>query len=495
MVVVLLISSSGVLRGLLGIWRHVKFCTSPLIAASKAGALCTVVRTAEWKHQDGIVIQGLRSLQKPALGELVPITYEVEPSSNFTPSHNKFDISSRKVHGNLGKCPLPLGYALAMLPPGTTVKGPGRDDPKDPSHSTRYGTKISFSPDSISPSYSLSHGLIAILQTISAFITLYLSRGNQLQHYGYAAFGLTVIPYLLISIVNLLSTILTPDYDKVYLIYSEIMREAVGQGGTFDGVVGCIVAAPLGEETFDATFAGDNDNTIMQPVTREQTGGSIQDEQTLETNTTLGTDAPLETKTPEDTNTPSITTQRVIVPSYPRNDSGLTRGLVASYLRNSSGLTRGLVDSYPGNDSGLTRGILEFYGSFYGSIFIGSIAIATIGGLTSFHRKESTRAQQAWTMTWLASWIFFGLVDSVVRTQIHRGPQSNPFLLKVFYIYGYVSPDSGRIDEARYTTRMLGFVYSLSAFTSLILVGIPSIGGFVVVGRMLRAYGNCTRLY
>ena len=59
------------------------------------------------------------------------------------------------------------------------------------------------------------------------------------------------------------------------------MREVVGQGGTFDGVVGCIVAAPLGEETFDATFAGDNNNIIMQPVTRERTGGSIQDEQTL----------------------------------------------------------------------------------------------------------------------------------------------------------------------------------------------------------------------
>jgi hypothetical protein len=182
--------------------------------------------------------------------------------------------------------------------------------------------------------------------------------------------------------VNLLSTILTPDYDEVYLIYSEVMREAVGQGGTFDGVVGCIVAAPLGEETFDATFAGDNDNIIMQPVTREQTGGSIQDEQTLETNTTLETNALLET------NTPSIITQRVIVPLYPRNDSGLTKGLVASYLR---------------NNSSLTREILEFYGSFYGSIFIGAIAVATIGGLTSFHRRESTTAQRAWTMTWLAS--------------------------------------------------------------------------------------------
>jgi hypothetical protein len=66
----------------------------------------------------------------------------------------------------------------------------------------------------------------------------------------------------------------------------------------------------------------------------------------------------LETKAPEETNTPSIITQRVIVPSYPRNDSGLTKG------------------------------ILEFYGSFYGSIFIGSIAIATVGGLTGFHKGE-----------------------------------------------------------------------------------------------------------
>ena len=108
MVVARLIPSSGVLRGLLGIWRHAKFCTSPLIAASKAGALCIVVQTAEWKYQDGIVIQGLRSPQKPALGELVPITYKVEPLLNFTPSYNKFDISSRKVRSNLGKSPLLL---------------------------------------------------------------------------------------------------------------------------------------------------------------------------------------------------------------------------------------------------------------------------------------------------------------------------------------------------------------------------------------------------
>ena len=98
------------------------------------------------------------------------------------------------------------------------------------------------------------------------------------------------------------------------------------------------------------------------------------------------------------------------------------------------------------------------------SIFIGAIAIVTVGGLTGFH--ESTTAQRAWTMTWLASGIFFGLMDSSVRTHIRRRPQSNPFLLKDFYIYGYVSPDSGLNDKARYTLGRLGFVHSLSAFAS-----------------------------
>ena len=52
MVVARLSPSSGVLRGLLGIWRHAKFCTSPLIAASKAGALCIVV-SGDLNKSDG----------------------------------------------------------------------------------------------------------------------------------------------------------------------------------------------------------------------------------------------------------------------------------------------------------------------------------------------------------------------------------------------------------------------------------------------------------
>jgi hypothetical protein len=481
----LLIPSSGVMRGLLGIWQHAKFGTSPLIAASKAGALCMVVRTAEWKHLDGVVVRGIYSPQKPTLGESVPITYNVavksslnftppdkkfDASSHFMPSDNKFDISSRKVHGNLGKggkCPLPLGYALTILPPSTAVAEPDRGDPKDPSHSTRYGTQIGFSPDSINSSYSFTQGLIAAIQTIYAFITLYLSRGDQLQHYGYAAFGLTVIPYLLMSVVNLLSTILTPDYDEVYLVYSEIMGEAVGRGGTFNGVVGCIADLfPLDEETIDATFTGDDDNIIMQLVARERAGGSIQDEQTTETNTTLETSAPLETKTPEKTNTPSIRSQQqVLVPSYPR--------IPFSFMKK----------------------VWQSFGIFSGSIFIGAIALVIIGSLTGFHPRGSTRAQRTWTMTWLASGIYFGLMDSFARTLIKQGPLSNPIIQRfVGVLSNYGSSDSGRVNRVPSGGKMLGFVYHLAVFINMMLLGIPAIGGFVVVGQMLRAYGNCTTL-
>jgi hypothetical protein len=73
MATALLIPSSGVMRELLGIWQHAELGTSSLIVAFKAGALCMVVRTAEWKHPDGVVIQGISSPQKLALGESVRI--------------------------------------------------------------------------------------------------------------------------------------------------------------------------------------------------------------------------------------------------------------------------------------------------------------------------------------------------------------------------------------------------------------------------------------
>jgi hypothetical protein len=75
---------------------------------------------------------------------------------------------------------------------------------------------------------------------------LYRARGPQIQRYGFAAYGLTVIPYILVSIVNFLGALLTGEYETVFLVHSSIMDEMIERGGRADGAVGT-VHAPTNE--------------------------------------------------------------------------------------------------------------------------------------------------------------------------------------------------------------------------------------------------------
>ena len=78
---------------------------------------------------------------------------------------------------------------------------------------------------SISWSYNFSQGLIAIFQALYASAILYETRGDQTERYGYAAFGLTVAPYLMRSINNLIDPVLSPDYSTLFMVEIEIMKE------------------------------------------------------------------------------------------------------------------------------------------------------------------------------------------------------------------------------------------------------------------------------
>ena len=69
-----------------------------------------------------------------------------------------------------------------------------------------------------------------------AAFTLYETRGDQIKRYGYPAFGLTVGPYLVMSLVNLINSILTPNYVAVYLVKTEVMAEAASLCPIFAGV-------------------------------------------------------------------------------------------------------------------------------------------------------------------------------------------------------------------------------------------------------------------
>jgi hypothetical protein len=89
----------------------------------------------------------------------------------------------------------------------------------------------------LTENYNLLKSGVSLGQAIFACFTLYRTRGDQLSMYGYAAPGLTVAPYAIMSIVNLLGSLLCPEYPALYLVESEPMQEARKQGGIFSGTV------------------------------------------------------------------------------------------------------------------------------------------------------------------------------------------------------------------------------------------------------------------
>ncbi|KAH7176197.1 hypothetical protein EDB81DRAFT_897304 [Dactylonectria macrodidyma] len=121
------------------------------------------------------------------------------------------------------------------------------------------GAKPEQNFTSISCSYDLAKILVALGQTIFAAATLYQTRGDQISIYGYAAFGLTVTPYAMMSVVNLLGNLVRPTYPAMYIVrppdpikpnpdqpnYTELMSDyergvelVTRLTSEFDGVVG-----------------------------------------------------------------------------------------------------------------------------------------------------------------------------------------------------------------------------------------------------------------
>ena len=82
-------------------------------------------------------------------------------------------------------------------------------------------------------SYSFLQSFIGFAQGLWAIITIYQARGDQIQQYGYAAFGLTVVPYAFMSVVNALAALLTPQYATLFLIRTPAMTEAEQRGKAF----------------------------------------------------------------------------------------------------------------------------------------------------------------------------------------------------------------------------------------------------------------------
>ncbi|KAH6677092.1 hypothetical protein B0J14DRAFT_583468 [Halenospora varia] len=266
-----------------------------LRTAARAGALCTLRRTKRWlprswpRNTDAsriigcTIIERLESALESPLGPMLPDdlsldhlgatveeeartdetsnqddsgTHSSRPSAvNFTGSHEPAlcnievytprcllpsqDLSpnaGRIVSNDLsihGRVALPrsndLEYELVVLPPNAIV------DAEIPIMSNTSASRVT-----ISSSHSFAKAAIAILQLIFSTMTLVrASEGEQLEFYGYSAFSLTVAPYFVMSLVNLVANIFCPQYPAIYMVRNSVMDEAEERyGRTFEGVIG-----------------------------------------------------------------------------------------------------------------------------------------------------------------------------------------------------------------------------------------------------------------
>lgn len=168
--------------------------------------------------------------------------------SNHPPSSNILDHESVKIQGF---CEMPPGYALSYVPGDMKIYPRYYSRMAANTSTTSISSLQKRRPTSktrIASAHNFPRILFSITQTVSGGYSLFKARGSQIERYGYAAFGLTVVPYIVISIVNLIGSLLTSEYETVYLVHSSIMDEMIERGGKVDGVVGSIDVPPGDEK-------------------------------------------------------------------------------------------------------------------------------------------------------------------------------------------------------------------------------------------------------
>ncbi|KAL9124104.1 MAG: hypothetical protein Q9217_006534 [Psora testacea] len=515
----LLIPYTGLRRGLCLIARSANLTSNDLQAAARANALCMVIRTADWKANSGDEIHGCKvekteGSSQPSLPEdqnqekdsslnrveiretstnstaatlgdgtanasfkitdfytppppfsildrMYRIFVQTYKFGNHTPSQGRrLDPNHVKVHGS---CKLPPGYGLSYVPEDMKVH---------PRHATEdrldvrsailtrdlYAARTAWWSDTrLATSHNTPRILFSLMQTISGGYSLYRAQGSQIERYGYAAFGLTVLPYMIVSLFNFVGSLLTSEYEMVYMVHSSTMEEMIRRGGATDGVVGTLEVS----EEPEAIAASSQERVVPEGTTLQFEGsegseGSISYRdinQSLTYSETL-TITPLPTPRPVTMDDIvhhrrwwkrlchwyKVKRKHLLTPAIPPNTT---------------------VISVPAHHS-FTRVPAPFYEPFLHVLTIGLLIAAiavpyiTISLLSGFRIGQSTSTQRNFTLNWL----IFGQT--------------------LGYAVGSLEKLSGRRDA------MKGFLIVFLSYGSY------SLSGFVIVAQEMLEFGKCT---
>ena len=458
-------------------------------------ALCMVVRSSKWKPTEEDTISGLRvvpespqdgreTLQKDHRREqqsypmdsslshsqdlygeaptgILPFKVMAPPwfnpngewassTKDWCGPFGTLEEHGRLIHG-VHKLPPNDQYEFVIVPANADIIPLSRPDidlsgPSRPSASPK-------SPLSI---------LITLYQICYGTVSLYRARGDQIDLYGYTAFGLTVIPYVVMAIINLLAQLLSNDYPELYMIHSSEMDEATRRGGHFEGVVGALHHAEDTEvDGSTATSDQENDRKLWKVAANSED----RETELFTLEHTQGPQRLTVSKTPETENTSHVHLPCCsIYMARPKQRHKLfNRVSPSDFLQYS--LDRRIRDTIRGP-------ILDDWGLLlitYAPLLVNGIAIAINGSISRFRNgSRSTRLQRGFALLWM---IFNGFYGQYGQWFLDTCSRNFP----------------GLRDKSRVEGILNVVVLWIAFFT-------PAIGGMVLAGIEMSRYGSCTRL-
>lgn len=417
--------------------------------------------------------------------------------------------NSRSIHGSHK---LTEGYELAHVPLDAVV----------------VPRTSSSEAAALAENYSLPKAISALVQLLFSTIQLNRAAKAEVDYYGFAAFSLTVAPYAVMSLVNLVANTLTPTYSALYMVHSEVMEEAIQRGSIFDGVVGSLVPEALDVNNaqcncFPVTgscrqvvkkglallplYLRFEDGLLIRQENRQYPPKCSEIELVSSEDKTSLTflypfrpqarrrlqvspipdhaggfkDFSHDGEWPMRLAPPALNTRlqadaegmtSIMIPACPnfRRQSHRKFSIIpANCTQYDKDSHRLATHDRPAN--------LATNMTTVASWIVGAVSIAIYGGLSGFQKGRSTVAERTITMIWLSFGIAMGpsFPDST-KMLIHYADDH----------WGKASPSYHR------------FMYMLSSavvYMVLPIYGGASIAGFVIVGIMIKQWGNCVTLY
>lgn len=162
----------------------------------------------------------------------IPPVYHIEMVRDRHKEHLDCLRDTRKIAGFLDICE---DSSYTVIEVSKEAAGTIEFEPSD--------TQIcpsSISELSLAQSSSTAQIVLAIIQIAYASYSLAKNTTGDVERNGYTAFSLTVVPYIVMSFINLLGNIATPTYPCVYLLYTSTVEEAQSRGNHIFGCVGFI---------------------------------------------------------------------------------------------------------------------------------------------------------------------------------------------------------------------------------------------------------------